>query len=110
MFIHLKSLKRGYITLVECENCQRISGTAQFKEQTYKSRNKLAFRALRLIYTSEVDGDGSGNGCVKEAEQKISFFVSSLSPLTSVTSSVNRLNGSGDGDATNQPIKILEKY
>ena len=56
------------------------------------------------------EGDGSGNGCVKEAERKISFFVWSPSPLTSLTSSVNRLNGSGDGDVTNQPIKILEKH
>ena len=58
------------------------------------------------------EGDGSGDRCVKEAKRKISFFVSSPSPLTSLTSSVNRLNGSGDGDGdvTNQPIKILEKY
>ena len=54
--------------------------------------------------------DGRGNGCVKEAERKISFSVWSPSPLTSLTSTVNRLNGSGDGDVTNKPIKILEKY
>ena len=54
---------------------------------------------------------GSGNGCVQEAERKISFLVWSSSPLTLLTSSsVNRLNGSGDGDVTDQPIKILEKH
>ena len=47
---------------------------------------------------------------VKEAERKISFFFWSPSPLTSLTSGVNRLNGSGDREVTNQPIKILEKY
>ena len=56
------------------------------------------------------EGDGSGNGYVKEAERMISFFVWSPSPLTLLMSSVNRLNGSGDGDVTNRPIKILEKY
>ena len=56
------------------------------------------------------EGDGSGNGCLKEAERKISFFVWSPSPLKSLTSSVNHLNGSRDGDVTNRPIKIIEKY
>ena len=56
------------------------------------------------------EGDGSGNGYVKEAERTISFFVWSPSPLTSLFSSVNRWNGSRDGDVTNQPTKILEKY
>ena len=51
-------------------------------------------------------GDGSGEGCVKEAERNVSFFVSSPSPLTSLTSSVNRLNGSGDEDITNRPTKF----
>ena len=45
----------------------------------------------------------------KEAEQKVSFFVSSPSSLSLLTSNVNRLNGSGDEDITNRPIKILEK-
>ena len=52
---------------------------------------------LTFAYKSN-DGDRSGNGCVKEAKRKISFFVWSPSPLTSLTSSVNRLNGSRDGD------------
>ena len=56
---------------------------------------------LRLIYTSEVsgdgcgdvraltlvcksnEGDGSGDRCVKEAKRKISFFVTSPSPRKS---------------------------
>ena len=43
------------------------------------------------------EGDGSGNRCVKEGERKISFSFGLLN-LTSLTSSVNRLNGSGDRD------------
>ena len=81
---------------------------------------------LRLIYTSEITGDGAGwrnvralmlmcktnegDGCVKEAKRKVSFIITSPSPLTLLTSSVNRLNGNGNGDVTNQPVKILEKY
>ena len=39
------------------------------------------------------EGDGSRNGCVKQAERKISFFIWSPSPLTSLasTSSANCL-------------------
>ena len=54
--------------------------------------------------------DGSGDEYAKEAKWKVSFFVTSPSPLMSLTSSVNYLNGSGDRDVTNQPIEILEKY
>ena len=73
------------------------------------TRSSSSEQVLTFVCKSN-EGDGSEKGCVKEAERKISFFVSSPSPLTSLTSSVNRLNGSGDGDVTNQPIKILEKY
>ena len=68
-------------------------------------------RALTFVCKSN-EGDESGDGCVKEAERKVSFLVSTPSHLTSltVTSSVNRLNGSGDEDVINQPIKFLEKY
>ena len=62
---------------------------------------------LKFVCKSN-EGDGSGNGCVKKAEKKISFFVWSPSPLTSLTFSVNQLNGSGEGDKTIQPIKMLE--
>ena len=55
------------------------------------------------------EGYGSGNGCMKKAEQNISFFAWSPSLLTSLTSSVDRLNRSGDGDVRNQAIKIIKK-
>ena len=66
-------------------------------------------RALTLVCKSN-EGDGSGDACARQAKRKVSFFSTSPSPLTSLTSSVNHLNGSGDGDVTNQPNKILEKY
>ena len=53
--------------------------------------------------------EGDENGCVKEAERKISFFFTSPLPLMLLMSHINRLIGSGDGDVTNRPIKILEK-
>ena len=46
--------------------------------------------SLRFVCKSN-----GGDGCVKKAKRKVSFIVMSPSPLTSVTSSVNRLNESG---------------
>ena len=61
-------------------------------------------------YVNKMKETEAETAAVKEAERKVSFFVASPLPLTLLTSSVNRLNGSGDGDVTNQQIKILEKY
>ena len=61
---------------------------------------------LTFVYKSN-EGDRSGVGCMKEAKLKVSFFITSSSSLTSLMSSVNRWNGSGDGGVTNHPIKIL---
>ena len=65
---------------------------------------------MRTFVCKSNEGNGSRDGCLNEAKRTVSFFIAIPSPLTSLTSSVNRLNGSKDGDVANQPIKILEKY
>ena len=50
---------------------------------------------------------------MKEANRKISFIITSPSPFTSLTSIINHLYGSGDGDfkkpANQNSRKILGK-